>query len=222
MLVAVFVACGALVIHLPFMNKPSLIHIVSLDAGQRGRIARLVFDAKHHAEIYSSVDELVSSAPTTGIGLVEGGADGAYVNTVIDSMAIVGQWLPLVGFYNRPCLPDVVRVIKSGAIDYITTPQTVADITTLIDQILPDVEAQRERRKTFAEASSRIACLSCREKQVLDHLALGHSNKITARSLEISPRTVEIHRMKMMGKLGARSVAEALRYRIIIDNYVAA
>ncbi len=218
----VIVAYFAFVAHFFGMNTRALIHIVSLDAAERGRIARLVFDAKHHAEIYSSVDELVSSAQTSGIGLVDAGADGTYVNKVIDSMASHGQWLPLIAFCDQPRLADVVRVIKSGAIDYVTTPQTAAEINTLINQVLPDAEAQRAKRRTFAEVRSKIACLSCREKQVLDHLALGHTNKMIARDLEISPRTVEIHRMKMMGKLGARSVADVVKYYFLLDNNLAA
>jgi DNA-binding NarL/FixJ family response regulator len=50
-----------------------------------------------------------------------------------------------------------------------------------------------------------------REREVLERLTKGYSNKAIARELEISPRTVEIHRMKMMGKLGARHAADAVR-----------
>ena len=64
------------------------------------------------------------------------------------------------------------------------------------------------------EARDRISKLSAREREVLDWLAEGSSNKAIARELEISPRTVEIHRANMMNKLGARHAAEAVRLRL--------
>jgi FixJ family two-component response regulator len=64
------------------------------------------------------------------------------------------------------------------------------------------------------EARDRISTLSTREREVLDWLAEGSSNKAIARELDISPRTVEIHRANMMNKLGVRHAAEAVRLRL--------
>lgn len=64
------------------------------------------------------------------------------------------------------------------------------------------------------EARDRIATLSAREREVLDWLADGSSNKVIARELDISPRTVEIHRANMMNKLGANHAAEAVRLKL--------
>ena len=60
-------------------------------------------------------------------------------------------------------------------------------------------------------ARNRMSTLSPREREVLDQLAAGNSNKVIAQALAISPRTVEIHRASMMRKLGARHAAEAVR-----------
>ena len=69
-------------------------------------------------------------------------------------------------------------------------------------------------RRRMIEARGRIENLSAREREVLDWLAQGSSNKTIARELDISPRTVEIHRANMMSKLGASHAAEAVRLRI--------
>ena len=204
------------------MSIPPTLHIMSLDAAQRARIARLAFDAGHHAEIYASVDELVSSAPSVGIGLAEAGPGGCYIYEIIESMANIGKWLPVIAFNDSPSVPDVVRVIKAGAIDYVATPQSASAVFDLIDQILPDAEAQRQRRIIYAEARARIGRLSSREKQVFNHIALGDSNKVIARRLEISPRTVEAHRAKMMIKLGAHNIFEAVRYHLFTDDIAVA
>lgn len=83
-----------------------------------------------------------------------------------------------------------------------------------ISRAAKEADAFRAQRARAAEARQRISRLSLREREVLDRLADGCSNKAIARDLDISPRTVEIHRMKMMGKLGARHAAEAVRLRI--------
>jgi DNA-binding CsgD family transcriptional regulator len=70
-------------------------------------------------------------------------------------------------------------------------------------------------RRSMVEAQRRIATLSRRERQVLDWLAQGSSNKLIARALDISPRTVEIHRANMMDKLGVQHSAEAVRLQCI-------
>ena len=68
--------------------------------------------------------------------------------------------------------------------------------------------------RTFELSQAKIAKLSGREREVLEYLSEGHSNKMIARELEISPRTVEIHRANMMHKIGANHAAEAVRIRI--------
>jgi FixJ family two-component response regulator len=77
-----------------------------------------------------------------------------------------------------------------------------------------DAELPRVQRARIAEAWERLTRLSLREREVLDRLADGGSNKTIARDLAISPRTIEIHRMKIMGKLGACHAAEAIRIPI--------
>ncbi|MFZ9396883.1 MAG: response regulator transcription factor, partial [Erythrobacter sp.] len=69
-------------------------------------------------------------------------------------------------------------------------------------------------RRRMIEARQRIANLSAREREVLDWLSAGSSNKSIARELEVSPRTIEIHRANMMLKLGARHAAEAVRLKL--------
>ncbi|WP_435521375.1 response regulator transcription factor [Altererythrobacter litoralis] len=81
-------------------------------------------------------------------------------------------------------------------------------------RVSDEIEAYCEARRRMIEARSRIANLSNREREVLDWLAQGSSNKTIARELEISPRTVEIHRANMMTKLGATHPADAVRLKI--------
>lgn len=82
-------------------------------------------------------------------------------------------------------------------------------------RILQEAQAYIETRHKMADARNRIAGLSTREREVLDWLTEGRSNKMIAHELSIGPRTVEIHRANMMSKLGAHHPAEAVRLCIV-------
>jgi FixJ family two-component response regulator len=190
------------------------LHILDGDSARRAQLARLAFAAGHHAEIYANVDELLAHAPSGGLVLAHDDPPGQAIAALIIAMMRAGQWLPVIGIAEMPETDCVVRAIKAGALDYLSVPQQIAPLNEAIRRATREAEGFRVQRARAAEARQRIARLSMREREVLDRLAEGCSNKAIARDLEISPRTVEIHRMKMMGKLGARHAAEAVRLRI--------
>ena len=190
------------------------LHILDSDSARRAQLARLAFAAGHHAEIYAHAEELLSHAPAGGLVLAQDEPVGEGIAALVAAMNKAGQWLPLIAIAETPTISAVVRAIKAGALDYLTVPEQIAPLNEAVARSAREADAQRLQRARAAEARQRISRLSMREREVLDRLAEGCSNKAIARDLEISPRTVEIHRMKMMGKLGARHAAEAVRLRI--------
>jgi FixJ family two-component response regulator len=190
------------------------LHILDSDSARRAQLARLAFAAGHHAEIYAHAEELLSHAPAGGLVLAQDEPVGEGIAALVAAMNKAGQWLPLIAIAETPTITAVVRAIKAGALDYLTVPEQIAPLNEAVARSAREADAQRLQRARAAEARQRISRLSMREREGLDRLAEGCSNKAIARDLEISPRTVEIHRMKMMGKLGARHAAEAVRLRI--------
>ncbi|MFM9937749.1 MAG: response regulator transcription factor [Novosphingobium sp.] len=190
------------------------LHVLDSDSARRAQLARLAFAAGHHAEIYAHAEELLSHAPSGGLVLAQDEPVGKGITALVAAMMRAGQWLPVIAIAEAPTISAVVSAIKAGALDYLTVPDAIAPLNEAIARSARQADAQRLQRARAAEARQRISRLSTREREVLDRLAEGCSNKAIARDLEISPRTVEIHRMKMMGKLGARHAAEAVRLSI--------
>ena len=103
-----------------------------------------------------------------------------------------------------------VRVMKAGAVDYLEAPWTPEALLFAVRTALAEFHAEADRARGGDEARSRIAGLSTREREVLEGLLAGGTNKIIARTLGLSPRTVEIHRARVMETLGTRTLPEAV------------
>ncbi len=121
-------------------------------------------------------------------------------------------------------VPTAIRAMKAGAADFIEKPFSRAVLLTAIGTALEAreaAEAAPPRLATYAaaaaEAGARIATLPPRERQVLDLLLAGKSNKAIAQELGLSPRTVETHRARLMTRLGVASLAEAVRFAILAE-----
>ena len=107
-----------------------------------------------------------------------------------------------------------VRAMKAGAHDFIEKPFDDERLLAAIDQALA-LSGRGSCERETAEALAKIAALSPREHDVLDGLMAGKPNKVIAYGLGISVRTVEVHRARMLERLGTRSTAEAIRVAVM-------
>ena len=196
------------------MTKRSTLHIIDGSCRSRAEQARLGFENGYHCEIYSDLEELMLSPPDRGIILARDDEGGGRVDEVLSHLSRAGVWVPVVATSQDPRPGQVVAAIKAGALDYLRLPLHPERLHEAVNRIEREAVAYGEARRKMVEARNRIASLSPREREVLDWLAEGRSNKMIARELHISPRTVEIHRANMMSKLGAHHAAEAVRLRI--------
>ena len=196
------------------MTQGTTLHIVDNCCRSRAEQARFGFDHGYHCEIYADHHELMLSPPDRGIVLARDDGQGTSAGQVLDALGRAGVWIPVVGTAVQPRPSMVVAAIKAGALDYLRIPLRTERIKEMVARIDTEARAYGDARRKVVEARSRIAALSPREREVLDWLSEGLSNKMIARVLSISPRTVEIHRANMMTKLGAHHAAEAVRLRI--------
>ena len=121
---------------------------------------------------------------------------------------------PILMLSGRDDVLDVVTAMRNGAFDYL---EKRLDADTIVTRVLEAIEAWRhlhQRDQSAPAISSAIRNyyqLTRREREVLAHIAAAASNKETARNLGISPRTVEIHRGRIMHKLGAKNSVDLMR-----------
>ncbi len=197
------------------MSERYILHFVDPDIRLRADLARATFALGHHAEVYADIEELAGHPPGRGILVLRDEPEERSLAATLEFLATRGIWLPLVAMGSNPDTEQVVAAIKSGALDYLLLPVDQPRLAALLDGIGEEARAHAEARRRMIEARERIGALSQREREVLDWLARGSSNKTIARELAISPRTVEIHRANMMSKLGASHAADAVRLRLV-------
>ncbi len=118
---------------------------------------------------------------------------------------------PIIVVTGHGDVPLAVRAMKAGAVDFIEKPFASTAIIDSLARAFARLAAPDSRDPTTVAAAARLASLSPREREVLVGLLDGLPNKSIAYDLAISPRTVEIHRARVMDKMGARSLSELVR-----------
>ena len=122
-----------------------------------------------------------------------------------------GLNFPLIVITGHGEVPLAVRAMKAGAVDFIEKPFASEAILDSLDMALARLAAPNAQDPAAVAAATKLALLSPREREVLEGLLAGLPNKTIAYDLAISPRTVEIHRARVMDKMGARSLSELIR-----------
>jgi two-component system, LuxR family, response regulator FixJ len=119
--------------------------------------------------------------------------------------------VPAIVITGHGDVPLAVQAMKAGAADFIEKPFSDAAILAAIARALALGAAQQQAQAESAQIRDHHAHLTARERDVLVEIVAGHPNKVIAHHLAISPRTVEIHRARVMEKMGARSLSELVR-----------
>ena len=136
------------------------------------------------------------------------GMDGLAVQTALNKRGIN---MPVIISTGHGDVPVAVEAMKGGAIEFLEKPYEKQALVGAIENAFTLLDNQLADDRRSQEAKARLAELTPRERQVLEHLVEGLTNKGVAQALNISPRTVEIHRAHMMEKLQADSLSSALR-----------
>jgi two-component system, LuxR family, response regulator FixJ len=192
-----------------------IVHIVDDDEAVRQSLAFLLGSAGLTVRLYDS-----ASAFLAGLSAVKNGCLVTDVRMpdmtgieLLQQLQSKACKLPAIVITGHGDVPLAVEAMKAGAVDFIEKPFDQAAILNAVQSALERGSNAEGRDATVV--AGKLATLSERERQVLEGLVAGHSNKTIAHHLGISPRTVEVYRANLMTKMGARSLSELIRMAII-------
>jgi two-component system response regulator FixJ len=196
------------------MSADRTVHVVDDDAAVRRSLERLLDAAGFRVVSYDSSLAFLQAARGLSGGCVlldvrMPGMDGLEVQARLNQLNVS---LPVIMMTGHGDVPSAVRAMKAGAVDFLEKP---FDDETLLRTIEVGLAGKPGRERDALQAAQRIATLSPRECEVLDGLLAGRPNKVIAFDLGISVRTVEVHRARMMERLGTRQLAGAIRLAIM-------
>ncbi|WP_373000097.1 response regulator FixJ [Marinobacter sp.] len=128
--------------------------------------------------------------------------------------------LPIIFVTGHGDVPMAVDAMKEGAVDFIQKPYREEALLEKIEAALKQDLEQRKSLDEKQEIIRRIKSLTPREHEIMDRMIAGQANKVIAIELEISQRTVEIHRSRVMHKMGTHSLAHLVRMVLSVKDLI--
>jgi two-component system response regulator FixJ len=129
-----------------------------------------------------------------------------------------GWRIPVIFITGHGSVPLAIAAMKAGAFDFIEKPLREEALLESIERALHWNDRAYEERLERATLQTRAALLTPREREVFELVAAGEPNKVIARRLGISFRTVELHRAHVIQKMQARSLSDLIRMAIIMNS----
>jgi len=126
--------------------------------------------------------------------------------------------LPIIFITGHGDIPMAVEAMKKGAVDFIRKPFRDQELLDRVQEAMNQDAENREHHADLEAVREHAANLTPREQEVFERVAEGQANKVVAIDLEISERTVEIHRSQVMQKMQARNLADLVKMKILLDQ----
>jgi len=191
------------------------VHIVDDDPAVRAALSYLLSSHGYSTEIYASGAELLRERRSlSGCLLLDLNMGDLGGLEVLEEMALRGSPLPVIAMSGEGDLPAAVQALKLGAVDFLQKPHDPDELVVAIERARALADDRVQRSTVRAAAAARLRVLSQRERQILRGLIAGMMNKEIARRLDLSPRTVEMHRSNLLKDLGVRTTPAAIRLAI--------
>jgi two-component system response regulator FixJ len=196
------------------------VFIVDDDEGVRRALSFLLRSAGHAVEIFSSAREFLERYDATRRGCVlldvcmpqSSGLD------LQRELKVRSSALPVIFITGHATIPTAVAALRAGALDFIEKPIREDAVLDSIQRALDWEDRHHLEATAIKELKVRAATLTPREREILDLVAQAEPNKIIAQRLNISFRTVEIHRSHIMEKLEAKTTSELIRMAIALEG----
>ncbi|MCY4003811.1 MAG: response regulator [Rhodospirillales bacterium] len=194
-----------------------LVFIVEDDDAVRASLAALLETAKYRIVVFETGTAFLDfPQPEAGACVVLDvkmpGVDGLEVQRRLNEHSVN---LPVVIVTGHGDVSMAVRAMQAGAVDFIEKPIKRVRLLTAVARAVAIARSTPRDRSEKADIEALIETLSTRERQVFEQLVMGRPNKVAARELGISYRTVEVYRRNVMRKMAAESLSHLVRMALV-------
>lgn len=198
------------------------VYVVEDDEAVRDSLELLLKSAQKNVSTYMTANAFLGDYSEDMAGCIVldirmPGMDGMELQKRLNERHSI---LPIIFVTGHGDVPMAVDAMKEGAVDFIQKPYREE---ALLEKIEAALELDREQRKTLGEKKEilrKLNTLTPRETEIMQRMIAGQANKVIAIELEISQRTVEIHRSRVMHKMGTHSLAHLVRMVLSVKDRI--
>jgi two-component system response regulator FixJ len=196
------------------IRSGDVVHVVDDDEAVRGSLRFLLeaagFAVRTHATAEAFLRAVEAEEPI-GCVLTDLRMPGLGGLELQAQLLADRRRIPVIVITGHGDVPSAVRAMKEGALDFLEKPFDDEQLLATVCRALEAGRAMQAASQAAAAAASRLATLTRREREVLEGMVAGQASKTIARDLGASPRTIEVHRIRVMEKLQVRSLPELVR-----------
>jgi len=200
------------------MAPDAVVHLIDDDEAVRHALAFLLTGAGFAVRAYDSAGAFLDAIPGVQPGCIVTdvrmpGMSGLELQSRLQESAVC---LPMIVMTGHGDVPLAVAAMKAGAIDFLEKPFNDAVLIAAIRKAVSHYAVRAGYDEAAEAIQARLKLLSPREAEVLEGLVAGQQNKAIAYALKISARTVEVHRARVMDKMGAANVSHLVRMVFVV------
>lgn len=191
------------------MSQPKT-HLVDDDEAIRDALAWLLQSRGLPCESYDSAEKFLTSwtPAMSGCVILDMRMTGMSGLDCFDQLAEFGSTLPVIFLTGHGDVPLAVATLKKGAFDFFEKPLNDNELVSRIEEAIALDASQRTANAAVDSIKARISNLTSREIQIMELVLSGKFNKVIADELNISMRTVEVHRANIFEKMGVKTAVE--------------
>jgi len=194
-------------------DSQQIVYVVEDDEAVRDSLEMMLVSMAHKVETFPTANAFLEDYDESMAGCIVldirmPGMDGMELQKALNSKNSI---LPIIFVTGHGDVPMAVEAMQQGAIDFVQKPYREQE---LLEKIKAALELDAEQRTSLIEKKEilrKLEELTPRELEIMDMMIDGHANKVIAIDLDISQRTVEIHRSRVMHKMGTHSLAHLVR-----------
>jgi two-component system response regulator FixJ len=195
------------------MTTKGHVYVIDDDEAMRDSLNFLLDSSGFGVTLFDNAQSFLDALPRLAFGCVVSdirmpGLDGI---ELLKLMKDLHSPFPILIMTGHGDVPLAVEAMKLGAVDFLEKPFEDDRLTAMIETAIRQAGPTARNEAIAQDIAARVASLSPRERQVMEGLVAGLSNKLIAREYDISPRTIEVYRANVMTKMQASSLSELVR-----------